>query len=213
MNIIHLGSPGVGKGTYAEIFSERLNVPHISTGVIFREEIKKGTELGRLAASLIHDGNLVPDDVTNQIVRQRLAQEDCNEGYILDGYPRNVDQANVLETFSPIDRVLYFVAADEVIMRRLGGRMTCSECQKIYHVTNIKPKVEGICDLDGATLEVRPDQTPEAIKKRLEIYREQTAPLIAHYKEKGLLREVDSTLDLNIGREQIIASIEYALKN
>ncbi len=192
MNIVMLGAPGAGKGTYAKILSEKYSIPHISTGDLFRDIVKEDTELGRKVKEILDSGGLQSDDITLEILRKRLEKDDCKKGFILDGYPRNISQAESLSTIVDIDLVLYFVASENVVLDRLGGRLTCSGCGAIFHLKNIPPKVEGKCDHCGADLYQRPDQMPEAIKKRLALYREVTAPLIDYYRERGKIKEISS---------------------
>ncbi len=203
MNIVFLGPPGAGKGTQAVGLSREFGIPHISTGDILREEIKAGTELGKLAQSYIDDGNLVPDRVAVDIIKHRLAKDDAKNGYILDGFPRTIPQAEMLEELltelgTALDRVIYLDAAEEVIVKRLSGRRICRECGKIFHIDNMPPRVSGICDLCGGELYQRPDDQPEAIRHRLHVYREKTADLIQWYADKKLLTRVDA----NIAREE-----------
>ncbi len=192
MNIVMLGAPGAGKGTYASILSEKYGIPHISTGDLFRDIVKEDSELGRKVKEILDSGGLQSDDITLEILRKRLDKDDCKKGFILDGYPRNISQAESLSTIADIDVVLHFVASEDIVLERLGGRLTCPKCSAIFHLKNIPPKVEGKCDHCGADLYQRPDQMPEAIKKRLTLYREVTAPLIGYYREKGKLKEISS---------------------
>jgi adenylate kinase len=192
MKVVLLGSPGVGKGTYATILSERYGIPHISTGDMLREAIAKGTPSGRRAKKYIDAGKLVPDEIVNDLLRERLSKGDCKKGFLLDGYPRTIAQAETLEKITRIGIVISFDASDEIIMERLGGRLTCSKCGAIYHVKNMLPKEEGRCDKCGGRLYQREDQTPEAIRQRLETYRKETNPLIDYYQKKGLLVVIDA---------------------
>ena len=190
--IIFLGPPGAGKGTIAAIVKKQLHIPQVSTGDLFREAVAKGTALGKEAKGYMDRGELVPDAVTIGLLKERMAQPDCAHGFILDGFPRTIVQADALAHAGvQIDRVVSFAVSDNVLLQRLGGRMTCRTCGAIYHVTNIPPKVTGKCDKDGGELYQRDDQKPEAVKKRLQVYEEQTAPLVAYYREKGLLVEVN----------------------
>ncbi len=197
MNIILLGPPGVGKGTYAEELSNRLEIPHISTGELLREITKQDTEQGKKIKEIIDKGNLVPDELTTDILKKRLKKDDCKNGFILDGYPRTTPQAGALKKIAKIDKVIDYVAIDKTILERLSGRLTCKKCGAIFHVKNIPPKKEGICDKCGGELYTREDQTEEAIKKRLNVYREQTEPLIEYYQKENLLSEVDANAGLS----------------
>jgi len=192
LNIVLLGPPGVGKGTYAELLSKKYKIPHISTGQMFRDAIKKGTELGKKVEGFIAKGDLVPDDITIEVVKVRLKKVDCKNGFLLDGFPRAIPQAEVLEKIRKIDKVLNFVASEETITERLGWRRTCLKCGAIYHLKNIPPKVEGICDKCGGKLYQRSDETPEAIKVRMKEYDRQTKPLIDFYKKGGLLANINA---------------------
>jgi len=192
MNIVILGSPGVGKGTYAKILSEKYKIPRISSGDLFREAIRNETELGRKIKEYVSRGDLVPDEITIKLVKERLRKDDCKNGFFLDGFPRTIAQAQALEKFKKIDKVLNFVASDEIILTRLGGRRTCTQCGAIYHIKEIPPKLNGICDLCGGKLYQRPDETPEAIKNRLRVYRKKTKPVIDYFRRKGLLADINA---------------------
>lgn len=200
MNIVFLGPPGAGKGTQAEKLARTFNIPHISTGDILREEIKAASELGKLAQSYIDDGNLIPDDVAVGIIKNRLRRPDAAGGYILDGFPRTIPQAEMLEKLleeldDRLDRVIYLDASIKVVIPRLSGRRVCEKCGKIYHIKNMPPEQEGICDICGGKLSQRPDDRPEAIRQRFEVYREKTADLIGWYDRKGLLSRFDANID------------------
>lgn len=192
MKLIFLGAPGAGKGTIAKMVMEKYNIPQISTGDIFRDNIKSETELGKKAKEYIDKGELVPDEITVGMVKERLSKDDCKNGYILDGFPRTIPQAEALEKIDKIDKVIDFQARDDVIIQRLSGRRTCRKCGAIFHIVNIPPKVEGICDKCGGELVQRSDETEEVIKNRLEVYRKQTEPLIDYYKKNGMLAGVDA---------------------
>jgi len=192
VNIVLLGSPGVGKGTYAGILSKKYNIPHISTGQLFRDSVKNKTELGKKVEEYINRGDLVPDEIVIQIVRDRLEKDDCKNGFLLDGFPRTIPQAEAIETFKKIDKVLNFVASEEEILNRLGGRRTCRKCGGIFHIKNIPPKVSGVCDNCGGELYQREDEKPEAVKIRMTEYNEKTKPLIDYYSNKGLLANIDA---------------------
>ncbi len=198
-NIILLGPPGAGKGTLAKQLIGEYNIPHISTGDMFREAIKDGTPLGRLAASYINEGHLVPDEVTIGLVRERLSQDDCANGYLLDGFPRTLPQAEALDTIGvdlnrPIEVVINITCNEEELVRRISGRRVCRKCGTPYHIETMKPKVEGVCDVCGGELFQRKDDTKESLLVRLGHYYNETKPLEMFYGSKGLLHEVDSTL-------------------
>ena len=191
MKLILLGAPGAGKGTQAEVISEKLAIPAVSTGNIIREALANGTEMGLKAKSFIDAGQLVPDDVVIGIIKERLAEDDCKNGFILDGFPRTINQADGLEKLGyKIDKVLNIDLADEIIIDRLSGRRECSKCHAIFHITSNPPKVEGICDTCGAELSIRPDDKKEVIINRLNVFHEVTEPLKAYYEEKGILVSV-----------------------
>ncbi|MCC6003292.1 MAG: adenylate kinase [Thermofilum sp.] len=192
MRLVFIGPPGVGKGTYANAVSERFGIPHVSTGDIFREEAKRGTDLGKRVKAFLDRGLLVPDEIVIEVVKQRLSMEDCRRGFILDGFPRTLKQAEALEEFARPEWVFLFNARDETILERLGGRRVCPVCGAIYHVVYMPPKIPGICDKCGSKLIQRRDDTHEVIMERLKIYREQFAPIIDFYREHGRLIEVDA---------------------
>ena len=193
MKLIFLGPPGAGKGTLAGLVSAEHSIPQISTGDIFRDAIKRETELGKKVKEIVGRGDLVPDDLTVSLVRERLAQPDAQAGYILDGFPRTIPQAEALAGFQKLDAVVNFAIDDALVVKRLSGREICRSCGKIYHVTNMPSKVKGVCDACGGQLYTRPDDSLESITNRLDVYRKQTEPLIAWYRKKGLLRDVDSS--------------------
>ena len=192
MNIVLLGSPGVGKGTYAKRISKIYDIPQISTGDMFREAIKNKTRIGLLAKTYIDKGNLVPDDVTIKLVEERLKQDDCKNGFMLDGFPRTIAQAEALDKIVVIDKVLDFTASEEIIIDRLSGRRICKSCGAIYHIRNIIPKVKGVCDKCGGEVYQRDDDKPKAIKERFIVYKKQTEPLIKYYTKKGILRSINA---------------------
>lgn len=202
MKLIMLGAPGAGKGTQAKKIAEKYQIPHISTGDIFRANIKNGTELGNKAKSYMDQGHLVPDELTCDLVVDRINQEDCKNGYVLDGFPRTIPQAKALKAAldkmgETIDYAIDVEVPDENIVNRMGGRRACPGCGCTYHIEHNPPKVEDICDVCGAKLVLRDDDKPETVTKRLSVYHEQTKPLIDFYKKEGVLREVDGTQDLN----------------
>lgn len=201
MKIIMLGAPGAGKGTQAEMISEKYNLPHISTGDIFRANIKNGTELGKEAKGYMDKGLLVPDELTVRILLDRVAKEDCKNGYILDGFPRNIPQAEVLDAElnklgDKIDAAIDIEVPDESIIKRMIGRRACVSCGATYHLENVPPKKEGICDKCGDKLILRDDDREETVKNRLNVYHEQTQPLIDFYQKKGVLKSLDGTKDM-----------------
>lgn len=201
MKIIMLGAPGAGKGTQAKMIAEKYSVPHISTGDIFRANIKNGTELGMEAKKYMDQGLLVPDELTVKILLDRVAQDDCQNGYVLDGFPRTIPQAEVLdkalnEINDKIDYAINVDVPDENIIRRMSGRRACLTCGATYHIEHIPPKAEGICDACGKELVLRDDDKPETVKNRLDVYHKQTQPLIDFYQAKGILKEVDGTVDM-----------------
>jgi adenylate kinase len=192
MKLIFLGPPGAGKGTLAVRAVDVLGVPHISTGNIFRAAIAAQSELGRRVKAILDSGKLVDDETTIALVRDRLARDDAQKGYILDGFPRTIPQAEALAGFSAVDKVINFDLSDDLVLKRLGGRRTCRNCGANFHIQFGKPKKDGVCDSCGGELYIRDDDREEAIAKRLEVYREQTAPLIGYYREKGLLVDIDA---------------------
>ena len=201
MKLIMLGAPGAGKGTQAKKIAEKYGIPHISTGDIFRANIKNGTELGNKAKSYMEKGLLVPDELTCDLVVDRIAQEDCKNGYVLDGFPRTIPQAEALKAAlgkmgTTIDYAINVEVPDENIVKRMGGRRACLACGCTYHVVYNAPKVEDVCDVCGAKLDLRDDDKPETVKKRLDVYHEQTQPLIDFYDKEGVLVEVDGTQNL-----------------
>ena len=191
MNLVFLGPPGAGKGTIAVIAKDALGVPHISTGDLFRANIKNETELGKEVKAILASGGLVPDEITIKMVEKRLQEDDAQKGYILDGFPRTVPQADALAEMSKLDAVVNFVLDPEEIIRRLSGRRVCKSTGRTYHITSNPPKVEGIDDETGEPLIQRDDDKPEAIKHRLEVYEAATAPLIDYYRAKGILIDLD----------------------
>ncbi len=192
MNFIFLGPPGAGKGTLAAKVASAYNIPHISTGEIFRAAIKAKTPLGIKVQSIIDSGSLVSDDITVELVKDRLSQADAKKGFILDGFPRTIPQAEALEKIIVIDSVINFDIADNDVVKRLSGRRVCKSCGQNYHVVFMPAKKEGICDACGSDLFIRDDDKIEAISHRLDVYRTQTAPLINFYKNKKILTDIDA---------------------
>ena len=195
-----LGAPGAGKGTQAKMIADKYSIPHISTGDIFRANIKNGTELGMEAKKYMDEGKLVPDELTVRILLDRVAQDDCKNGYVLDGFPRTIPQAEVLDSEltklgDKIDYAINVDVPDENIVNRMSGRRACVTCGATYHIVHIPPKNPGICDKCGSELILRDDDAPETVLKRLGVYHEQTQPLIDFYENKKVLRTVDGTVD------------------
>ena len=213
MKIIMLGAPGAGKGTHAKKITEKFGIPAISTGDICRENIKNGTELGKKAKEYMDAGNLVPDELVCDLVVDRLKQDDCKNGYILDGFPRTIPQAEALTAAlakddDAIDYALEIFIEDQAIIDRMSGRRVCKSCGATYHVVNIPPKTEGVCDECDGELIVRDDDAPETVKKRLDVYHEQTAPLIDYYKKQGILKVIDGSKGLDTCFEEICGILE-----
>ncbi len=209
MKLIFLGAPGAGKGTQAEIIAGKLNIPTISTGNIIREALANGTEMGLKAKSFIEAGKLVPDDVVIGIIKERLAHEDCNNGFILDGFPRTIPQAEALDNMGIIiDKVVDIDVPDENIVNRMSGRRVCKACGSSYHIENKKPKVEGVCDNCGGELQIRKDDAPETVLDRLNVYHEQTEPLKDFYAKCGKLRSVEGTAPITEITEAILKVLE-----
>ena len=203
MRLILLGGPGVGKGTQAQRLATKYNTPHIATGDILRQAVKDGTDIGLKAKSYMDKGLLVPDEVVIGIIEGRLAQPDAKVGYILDGFPRTVPQAKALDELTARlnmlpDAVVNITASTEMVVRRLSGRRTCRDCQAVYHVVNIPPKEAGVCDRCGGELYQRDDDQEETIRKRIQVYLEQTAPLLDYYAKSGQLTEVSGDLDIDV---------------
>ena len=201
MKIIMLGAPGAGKGTQAKLIAEKFGIPHVSTGDIFRANIKEGTALGKEAKEYMDKGQLVPDELTVKILLDRVAKDDCKNGYVLDGFPRTIPQAEVLdkaltELNDKVDFAIDVDVPDENIVKRMGGRRACVTCGATYHIEHVPPKKEGICDKCGSELILRDDDKPETVQKRLSVYHEQTQPLIEYYTKKNILKTVDGTVDM-----------------
>lgn len=192
MNLILLGAPGAGKGTQASVISERFNIPQISTGNIIREALRTGTEMGLKAKSYMDEGKLVPDDVVIGIIKDRLAKDDCQNGFILDGFPRTIPQAEALDKMGVvIDKVVDIEVPDDVIITRLSGRRVCEKCGKPYHIVDLKPQIDGVCDACTGTLIQRKDDHIDTVKNRLEIYHAETEPLKGYYEAQGKLYVVE----------------------
>ena len=208
MNLVLMGPPGAGKGTQGEILSKRLDINTISTGVMLRTAIKEQSEIGKIAEKYINDGKLVPDDVIVSIVKERLQKPDCAKGFILDGFPRTTAQAEALtESGVKIDKVLSLEVADEAIIERLSSRRECSKCGAPYNIISNKPETEGICDKCKGELIQRADDVPETIKNRLNVYHEQTKPLIDYYEKQGIVHTIDGTQTM----EEVFSDIRKIL--
>ena len=206
MKLILLGAPGAGKGTQAEVISEKLAIPAVSTGNIIREALANGTEMGLKAKSFIDAGKLVPDDVVIGIIKERLAKDDCANGFILDGFPRTIPQAEALDTMGvTIDRVISIEVEDEKIVRRMSGRRVCKACGSSYHLEYKKPAQDGVCNACGGELVQRKDDHPDTVLDRLHVYHEQTEPLKDYYEKKGILRIV-------VGQEEVADTTALTLK-
>lgn len=206
MNIIMLGAPGAGKGTQAAVLCEKLNIPTISTGNIIREALKNGTEMGLKAKSFMDAGQLVPDEVVIGIIKDRLKEDDCKDGFILDGFPRTIPQAEALDEMGAnIDFVIDIEVEDDVIVNRLSGRRVCENCGRPYHIVSLKPKVDGVCDDCNGALVQRKDDQIETIKNRLDIYHKETEPLVNYYKAQGKLKVV-------VGKDTVKATTDEVFK-
>ena len=213
MKIIMLGAPGAGKGTQAQMIADKYKVPHISTGDIFRANIKNGTELGMEAKKYMDQGLLVPDELTVKILLDRVAKEDCKDGYVLDGFPRTIPQAEVLdkalaERGESIDYAVDVDVPDENIVKRMSGRRACLSCGATFHLEHVPPKEEGICDRCGKELVLRDDDKEETVLNRLKVYHDQTQPLIQFYKDKGVMQAVDGTKSMQEVFDAIVAILE-----
>ena len=207
--IILLGAPGSGKGTRAPILSDILGIPQIATGDLFRKNLKEMTPIGKIAKSYIDKGELVPDSVTADMLKQRLQEPDAQNGFLLDGFPRTIVQAEMLDKIleqqnRKINAVMYIDMSDEEIINRLSGRLICSKCQTPYHKTNNPPKKEGICDKCGGELITRPDDNPETVRNRLKVYHESTFPLVEFYQKRGLISELDGKTKIADLRDEIL---------
>ena len=209
MNLILLGAPGAGKGTQAEVISQALSIPQISTGNMLREAVRTGTEYGVKAKAAMDSGALVSDDIVIGILKERLAQDDCANGFILDGVPRTIAQAEAIETMGiRIDKVLELSVADDVIVERMSGRRVCEKCGASYHIINKKSKVEGVCDLCGGKTVIRKDDQPATVLDRLKAYHEQTEPLVAFYRERGKLAVIPFCPSIEETTAEVMKALE-----
>ena len=209
MNLILLGAPGAGKGTQAELICQHFDIPAISTGNIIREALKSGTEMGLKAKVYTEAGQLVPDEIVIGIINERLAKDDCKKGFLLDGFPRTIPQAEALDAMGiVIDKVVDIDVPDEVIVNRMSGRRVCEKCGASYHVVNKKPAVEGVCDLCAGALVQRKDDHPDTVLERLRVYHEKTEPLKAYYEKQNKVFSVDGQGDISEIAKQIISGLE-----
>jgi adenylate kinase len=209
MNMIMLGAPGAGKGTQAAVLCEHFGIPTISTGNMIREALKNGTEMGLKAKSFMDEGKLVPDEVVIGIVKERLAEDDCKKGFILDGFPRTIPQAEALDEMGvDIEYVINIDISDERIVNRMSGRRVCESCGRPYHLVNLKPKKDGVCDDCNGTLVQRKDDHPDTVLARLEVYHKETEPLVAYYEKQGKLVNVEGVDDVETTKNAILKAIE-----
>ncbi len=212
MNAIIFGAPGSGKGTYSSRLQSKLGVDVIAMGDIFRENLKAGTPLGKKVKDYVEKGLLVPDDIVIDVLKKRLAKVPKEKGFILDGYPRTIDQAKVLEDIAKIDVILLQMVPDWIIIERLSSRRICKSCGAVYNIRFLKPKVDGVCDKCSESLYQRSDDTPEVIKRRLQVYQEQTSPLLQHYKEKNVPFIVSSITEIDTPPETVVETMLKELK-
>ncbi len=207
MKLVFFGAPGAGKGTVAKLLYDRLNIIQISTGDLFRENIKNKTELGQKVSSILEKGDLVPDELTIEIVKDRVKMDDCKNGYILDGFPRTMVQAEAWEKADPIDKAVYFDIADEIVMKRLSGRRICQKCGAIYNIYFNPPKTENMCNNDNEALIIRKDDNEDSIKNRLEVYHKQTEPLMGYYEKCGKMISINASVTPEESYSQIVKQL------
>ena len=209
MKLVLIGGPGAGKGTQAKKLSKHFDIAHISTGDLLREQMKLGTELGKKVSEIMNAGGLVSDDIVSAMLAERIKADDCKKGYILDGYPRNVSQAEGLEAITgKLDKVLCFNVDDEVIVDRMTGRRGCPKCGQMFHIKYKPPKVDGVCDACGEALVQRKDDNAETVRNRLKVYHETTAPVIDYYNKKGILAEIDGVGDIDAIFAKAVEALE-----
>ncbi len=209
MKLVLIGGPGAGKGTQAKKLSKHFDIAHISTGDLLREQMKLGTELGKKVSEIMNAGGLVSDDIVSAMLAERIKADDCKKGYILDGYPRNVSQAEGLEAITgKLDKVLCFNVDDEVIVDRMTGRRGCPKCGQMFHIKYNPPKVDGVCDACGEALVQRKDDNAETVRNRLKVYHETTAPVIDYYNKKGILAEIDGVGDIDAIFAKAVEALE-----
>lgn len=216
LNILLIGGPGAGKGTQARLLQKHLGIPHVASGDLFRVHLEKKTELGKVARKYIDDGELVPDDVTIAMIRKRLHDPDCSEGVLLDGFPRTLPQVKALDELlqelnTEISAVPYIRVRPEILLQRLAGRWTCSKCGHGYHTLFSPPEVEGICDFDGAPLYQREDDTEKTQKHRIEVFFEQTTPLVEHYRDRDLLVEINGEQSIQEVHEELVDVVDQVI--
>lgn len=206
MRILILGAPGAGKGTQSEIISERLGIPHISTGDILRAEVQSGSSLGEKIKGYIDSGNLVPDDIIADVLLSEISKPKYQKGYILDGFPRNINQVRIIEEKNiRIDKVIFIDTSEDLIMKRITGRRSCTNCGAVYNIYYSPPKIEGVCDKCGSNLVQRSDDKEEVVRRRLEIFRNETMPVVEYYQNKGLLFKVDGNKNLDDIKNEIFS--------
>jgi len=208
VKLIFLGLPGAGKGTQAEVISKKLNIPQISTGDILRENVRLGTELGKKAKKYMDEGKLVPDDIIINMMKERLNSDDCKNGFILDGFPRTIKQAEALDSIIKIDKVIFIDVPEDVLLSRLTGRRVCKNCNNVYHLEFNPPKNPSICDKCGGELYQRDDDKEETVKKRIETYNNQTKPLIDYYENKGILIRINGNQPIDKVTKDIIEVLQ-----
>jgi adenylate kinase len=209
MKIVLIGPPASGKSTQAKRISEKFGIPRISTGDILRKHVADQTELGMLAQEDMNQGKLVSDDIVIRMMEERLKEEDCANGYLLDGYPRTVRQARSLELIEGLDVVLYLNVGDEEIIKRMSGRRVCPDCEAVYHFINDPPRLEGVCDKCGSNLTIREDDKEETIRRRLEVFKVETSPLISFYSDKDILRKADASGPIEETRNNVEKALEH----
>ena len=214
VNLVFLGPPGAGKGTYAKILKEKLDIPHISTGDMFREAAASGTELGKRGKEIMEKGELVPDDIVNAVVKERLSKDDCRKGFILDGYPRTVPQAEALEGIlkelgDSLTAAIFFDVPEDVVVERLTNRRICPKCGRIYNLISMKPKEDELCDVCKVKLIQRDDDKEDVVRKRYKVYMENTKPVIEFYNKKNLLFTIDGTVGLEKVTQEVLNIIGW----
>jgi adenylate kinase len=209
MKIALIGPPASGKGTQAKWISGKFGIPRISTGDMLRKHVAEQTDLGKLAQEDMNQGKLVTDDIVIQMMEERLREEDCKDGYLLDGYPRTMRQARALELTESLDVVLYLEVGDGEIVKRMSGRRVCPSCEAVFHIINDPPESEGVCDKCGSNLIIREDDKEETVRKRLEVFKEETSPLISFYSENGILRRVEATGSIKESRNNAEKALEH----